>query len=255
MNTSINNNFDIGITTFSLRFDFLNDLVNKIRELEVNNRIFICVNGEKNAEFDNDYRRKVLDLCSKHDNVFPIFFVETRGLSKLWNTIIVHSYSENILVLNDDIDLRTRELFDSVDRHISSPEYTGLSKVNGTFSFYLVNKTYIDNLGYFDERLLGFGEEDGDITYRIIAKNNIHISEISAGGVTNIISHIRHEHVKPGMGKYSYFNRDFIFNKKYKCGNSTSGISGMFGIDCDQMIEDVKLYPYESFFRENKKDL
>jgi hypothetical protein len=249
------NNFDIGITTFSLRFNFVETLVKKIRDLGVENTIYLCINGEKDSSFNEDYRKNILSLCLSQPNVFPIFFVETRGLSKMWNTLIIHSTKENTLILNDDIDLVNKNMFDVVSEHIESSEYYGLSKINDTFSYFVINKTLIDELGYFDERLIGFGEEDGDITYRMISKKGKDVYRLYVQGVYNIVSDIRHEHIKPGVGKYSWFNRDFTFNKKYNCQNAISGISGMFGMVCDPILTDEKLYPYEKFFKENKEKL
>lgn len=249
------NNFDIGITTFSLRLDFAKNLVSKIRELGIENNILLCVNGEKDGEFKEDYRKSILEICLAHKNVFPIFFVEMRGLSKMWNTLIIHSVKNDILVLNDDIQLESTNMFEVVSNHVESSEYYGLSKINSTFSYFVANKTLMHELGYFDERLLGFGEEDGDITYRLISKKNKEVYVLYVQGVHNIVSDVRHTHVKPGVGKYSFFNRDFTFNKKYKCGNSTSKIAGMFGIDCDPLLPDIPQYPYESFFLENKNNL
>ncbi len=249
------NNFDIGITTFSLRFDFVKTLVNKIREIGVGNNIFLCINGEKDSIFDEVFRKKILDLCLQHSNVYPIFFVETRGLSKMWNTLIIHSTKEDILILNDDIDLVNDNMFRVVSNHIDSPEYYGLSKINNTFSYFVINKDLIDELGYFDERLIGFGEEDGDITYRMINKKGKDVFILNVQGVYNIVSDIRHEHIKPGIGKYSWFNRNFTFTEKYNCQNATSGISGMFGMVCDPILPDENLYPYEKFFKKNKHNL
>jgi hypothetical protein len=61
--------------------------------------------------------------------------------------------------------------------------------------------------------------------------------------------------VKSGIGKYSFFNRDFTFNQKYNCNDAKSGISGMFGMVCDKVMIDENQYPYEKFFRENKEKL
>lgn len=246
------NNFDIGITTFSLRYDFVDRLITKIRSLGIPNNIFLCINGEKDSQFDENYRKKILTLCNNNPNVYPIFFVETRGLSKMWNTLIIHSTKENILILNDDIELVNENMFDVVSNHIESDEYYGLSKINDTFSFFVINKNLIDELGYFDERLLGFGEEDGDITYRMISKKGKDVYRLYVQGVYNIISDIRHTHIKPGVGKYSHFNRDFTFNIKYDCNSTKSNISGMFGMVCDQILEDLNQYPYENFYLKNK---
>ena len=182
------NNFDIGITTFSLRFDFVQSLVKSIRDLGVNNNIMLCVNGEKNGEFNEEYRKNILNLCLLYENVFPIFFVEMRGLSKMWNTLIIHSTKKDILILNDDIQIYNDNLFEVVSSHIDSETYYGLSKVNDTFSFFVTNKDLMDELGYFDERLLGFGEEDGDITYRMLSKKNKDVYRLYAQGIHNIVS-------------------------------------------------------------------
>ena len=69
------NNFDIGITTFSLRYDFVESLVKSIRTLGVDNNIFLCINGEKDSNFSEEYRQNILTLCLNYTNVFPIFFV------------------------------------------------------------------------------------------------------------------------------------------------------------------------------------
>lgn len=247
------NSFDIGITTFSRRFHFVESLVDKIRSLGVKNNIFISINGEEDSNFDEEYRKKILELCIKYENVFPIFFVETRGLSKMWNTLIVHSSKNDILLFNDDVSIFTDEIFRTVGTHIESEEYKGLSIINNTFSYFVVNKEFMDDMGYFDERLLGFGEEDGDIIFRLKSKYNRSVERLNVGGIQNIVSDIRHEFVRPGVGKYSFFNRDYIFNRKYKCNGDIYYFPE--GIDCEQLLEDIKLYPYEKFFRENKKKL
>jgi predicted glycosyltransferase involved in capsule biosynthesis len=247
------NNFDIGITTFSLRYDFVSSLVKSIRELNIKNNIFLCINGEKDSNFSEEYRKKILNLCVSYENVFPIFFVETRGLSKMWNTLIIHSTKDDMLLLNDDIIISSDNVFEVISSHIKDPEYFGLSMINNTFSFFVINKKFVDELGYFDERLIGFGEEDGDIIYRLNKQKGKKIFRLNAGGLENIVSDIRHEHIKPGVGKYSFFNRDYIFNQKYKCHGNIYYFPE--GIECDQILEDVQLYPYEKFFMENKEKL
>ena len=221
--------------------------------MNVINNIYLCINGEKDAQFDENYRKKIINLCLEHPNVYPIFFVETRGLSKMWNTLIVHSTKENILILNDDININSDNMFNVVGSHIESSEYFGLSIINNTFSFFVVNKKLIYDLGYFDERLLGFGEEDGDIMYRLKKLIDKNVYRLNASGLENIVSDIRHTHIKNGVGKYSFFNRDYIFNQKYKCVGDIYYFPE--NIECHQLLEDKNLYPYERFFQQNKKNL
>lgn len=73
-------------------------------------------------------------------------------------------------------------------------------------------------------------------------------------GVQNIISDIRHDHIKPGIGKYSSFNREFIYNRKY-IPNNISPYKGMFDTPMDQLLPDLDQYPYERFYKENKDKL
>lgn len=246
------NNFDIGITTFSLRFDFVSNLIRSIRGLGIENNIFLCVNGEKDSDLDEEYRIKILNLCSSYKNIYPIFFSEIRGLAKMWNTLIIHSSKENILMLNDDILIKSTNIFDVVSNHVKEESYFGLSIINNTFSFFVVNKHFIDELGYFDERLLGFGEEDGDIMFRLL-KIGKTLNRINVQDVENIVSDIRHEHIKPGIGKYSFFNRNFIFTEKYHCNGNIYYFPE--GIKCEEKLPNLNLYPYEKYFMDNKNKL
>ena len=247
------NNFDIGITTFSLRFDFVKNLVKSIRNLGVTNNILIAINGEENSNFDEDYRKKILNLCSEFPNIFPIFFIETRGLSKMWNTIVIHATKENVLILNDDINITTDNIFNTVSNHIETPEYFGLSIINNTFSFFVINKDFLNQINYFDERLLGFGEEDGDVMFRVKKHRGSSVFRLNVSGVENIVSDIRHTYIKNGIGKYSLFNREYIFNQKYKCNGNIYYFPE--GIECEQNIENPQQYPFEKFFKENKNKL
>ena len=242
--------YTIGITTFSKRYELVVKLVKQIRSFTDET---ITINGEKDGEFDDQYRRNMLELCSSFPSVFPTFFIETRGLSKMWNTVLIMSNTEHVLMLNDDIEINGPEIFNVVTNNINSESFTGLSKINSSFSHFIVSKLIMDKIGYFDERLLGFGEEDGDITYRLL-KHNININNIYSPNVVNIVSNIRHEHVKSGIGKYSHFNRDFIYNRKYR-SNMDSNIRGMFDTPMDQLLPDINQYPTEKFFKDNKANL
>lgn len=243
----------IGITTFSKRFDFLSKLVTQIRKIDKKNKIIICVNGEKDGEFNENYRKKVLTLCCLHENVFPIFFIETRGLSKMWNTIINTSEQQNILMLNDDIEIHNEDLFNILNQHIQSKNFSGILRINSSFSHFLINKESIIKLGYFDERLLGFGEEDGDITFRL-NKYGHHVQDININGLINIVSDLRHDHIKRGIDKYSKYNRDFIYNEKY-VSDFDSNLKGMFDEPKKQILDDINCYPMEKYFLENKRKL
>jgi len=244
--------FSIGITTFSKRIDMVSKLVSQIRETD-DHKIILCVNGEKDGKFNEQYRRNILNLCLNYENIYPIFFIEMRGLSKMWNTIINTSDDNNILMLNDDLEIYNNEIFMQINSYVNSYKFISLTKINNSFSHFLIKKNIINKIGYFDERLLGFGEEDGDITFRF-QKNNIPIHNINLSGFVNIISEIRHEHVKSGIGKYSKINRDYIYEEKYSADYG-SNIKGMFDTPMKQIIEDINCYPLEKYFLDKKQEI
>lgn len=190
-------NYTIGITTFSSRLDFLTKLLEQIR-LFTESPIIVTINGEKEGALSDGYISKLFSLFSKYKQIYPIFFQEIRGLSKMWNTIIIHSFSDNILLLNDDIEIHNDTIFNIVNDLSNNPNFKSICKFNGSFSHFLVKKQCIEKIGFFDERLLGFGEEDGDITYRLI-KHNMNIHSLSSSGLINIVSETRHSGIRPGI--------------------------------------------------------
>jgi uncharacterized protein YbgA (DUF1722 family) len=66
-------NYSVCITTFSKRFNFLEKLVSQVRSFS-NCDILISINGDYKQEFNNEYRKQILNLCLKYDNIYPIFF-------------------------------------------------------------------------------------------------------------------------------------------------------------------------------------
>src|SRR6266498_1561549 len=107
-------NLSIGITTFEHRFDrYFVPLLDRIREF-AGNEVVVAINGEHEREFGEEYRRRVLECIALHRNVYPVVFPRFRGLSKLWNSIIVHATGDPILMLNDDIMIRNPRFLEDV---------------------------------------------------------------------------------------------------------------------------------------------
>lgn len=247
-------NYSIVITTFSKRFNYITILIGQIRKYS-EAKIYLVINGEKDGNFYEPYRKNILELSLKYDNIYPIFFTETRGLSKLWNTGIIAADQEDVLILNDDIEIHSNEIFDFCGSLMVQSFHYGLIRINSSFSHFIIKKGFINHLGYFDERLIGFGEEDGDIMYRLVKKDvYFMMKDVYINGVQNIISDTRHDDIKPGIGKYSSFNREFIYGQKYVV-NHSSRYKGMFDTPMDQLLPDLEQYPYERFHKENKNKL
>jgi hypothetical protein len=247
----------IGITTFGKRFDqYFVPLLSKIRDYDNVTEVIVAVNGEHKKDFDEDYRHRILDFMSKKKGVYTIMFPGFRGLSKLWNTIIIHATHDNILVLNDDIMITKRSFLDKIKKALHHNEGKSFI-INGSWSHFVVNREEIDKLGYFDERLLGIGEEDGDITWRYIHEFGRPVNNYSIKAFKNFAEetlHIKPTNIKCHSDtKYSLFNRRFIQNHKYRA--DPQGIKGIFPQTVSMKSPGPVQYQNERFFRTRKDEL
>jgi len=249
-----NTNFTICITTFNKRFEYLQKLIVSIRRW-CNAPILVAVNGDVDASLDEVYRIESLLFFSKYYCVYPIYFTELRGLAKMFNTLIIHSSTDDILMLNDDLEVTDQQFFNDLQSAFAYNK--DICKLQtewyGSFSHFILKKHFLINeIGLFDERLLGFGEEDGDITFRYIQKTNQDVPCYVVKGLMHYPSDARHD-IKAGIGKYSLYNRSFMFNEKYKLGEGSSG--GMFGQPATMLLPQDVQYPYEQYFAEHKSKL
>src|SRR4030066_1710751 len=244
-------NITIGITTFEARFDrYFVPLLKRIREY-TDNEIVVAVNGENNRAFGEEYRSNLLRCIAEHKNVYPIFFPQFRGLSKLWNSIAIHATHDHILMLNDDIMIDSKNFMNDVCDLIRRNEGKTFL-INRSWSHFLINRDELDTLGYFDERLLGIGEEDGDMTWRYIKQYGEAIPSFKIKGFQNYAEETGRSYkpvnVQTHSGtKYSLFNRKFIHEEKYSPANE--GIRGMFDMAVVLKDPGENQYPNERFYR------
>jgi hypothetical protein len=247
----------IGITTFEARFDqYFIPLLSKIREYDSDLEVIVTINGEHNRDFDESYRERMLAFLAFQKKVYPIVFPRFRSLTKLWNTIILHATNEHILMLNDDIMITNPNFIRDLQVAIGKNQGRSLL-INKSWSHFLLSRQEIDELGYFDERLLGIGEEDGDMIWRYIQRYGRTIANIKMKGFVNYseqTNDYRPGNIKNREGmKYSLFNRQFMFSTKYAA--DPQGIQGMFEEPVAMKDEGKEQYPYERFYRKNKDSL
>jgi hypothetical protein len=244
----------ICITTFKRRLDLFSNLVLSIKNLFPDIQILVAINGENEESLDENYRKDILTFIASQKNIVPIMFTEFRSLSKLWNTLVIHSSTEYNLMLNDDIKFENPHVLTIIDVIISKYKLD-LFTFNGSWSHFVVGKEILNKLGYFDERLIGHGEEDGDMVWRYFEMFDSYPQSFGLPGLQNLMEGYdkpttnceSHVHNKPR------FNVEFIL-KKYKDGDG--GISGMFGrpmVKTD--VGNKSQYPYELFWTKNKHNL
>ncbi len=244
--------YSIVITTFDQRFEpFLVPLIESIKVLRPAVEILVMVNGPVKSSFDAAYRAKLLQFLSAQENCFPTIFPNFQALAKLWNRGALTATNDRVLILNDDLSIDTKatpDFFTVLETALESQ--THAFKINGSFSHFVTSKTELIDVGFFDERLLGIGEEDGDFVWRYHETYGREISSIEIPGIGNIQSQLADEGFTKGIGHYSQFNRDFIKNKKYQ-EVLIGGHKSMFDKRSKKILPDEKQYPYEKFYLEN----
>lgn len=247
----------IGITTFEHRFEqYFTPLLSQLRRIAPEIEIIVAINGEHQLEFCEDYRKKILTFLATEPKVFPIFFPQFRGVAKLWNTIVVHASHDHILMLNDDINLTDSSFIETINDFLKI-NFSRSFTINKSFSHFIIARDELNTLGYFDERLLGIGEEDGDFVWRYMKHFREPLQNADLDCFENF-SQQTADYKIPNItnqpaSKYSRFNREFMFREKYE--QDVDGIQGMFDFPVRCKAPSAQQYPYENFYRQNKNKL
>jgi hypothetical protein len=245
--------YSIVITTFDKRLrECLIPLVKSIKLQRSSVEIIVIVNGRANANFNEVYRTELLEFLAHQNNCFPTIFTNFQSLAKMWNRGILTASNEQVLVCNDDISIPKNDgggFFDHLELILTQNQST--FKINGSFSHFMISKADLMRVGYFDERLLGIGEEDGDFVWRYYQALGKEIPNIDIIGIDNTGSPLFDEGFTKGIRQYSRFNRDFIKQEKYQ-RTLIGGHKGMFDHKVKKILTDGNQYPYEEFYLLNK---
>jgi glycosyltransferase involved in cell wall biosynthesis len=256
-------NYSIVITTFDKRFEkWLKPLVLSIKQLRPNIEVILMVNGRANESFNEAFRADILNFASQNTNTFVNMFTSFQSLAKLWNRGILTASSEHCLVLNDDLTIPTdlgsgQSIFDQLDGLVQTHD---TFRLNGSFSHYVMSKKELMEVGFFDERLLGIGEEDGDFYWRYYQHYQKEIPSLDVTGILQpqpedgVLVQESDDGFKKGVRHYSQFNRNFIKNEKYQRA-LIGGYKGMFDHRVKSQLPDEKQYPYEEFYQQRKHEL
>jgi hypothetical protein len=205
--------FSVVITTHSRRF--LSGALPLLESLRASSAfdevpIYLVVNADTFGEFDYDIRSKFLARACSLGNVFPVCLGEPAGMSELWNAGIKSAGTEKVLVLSDDLTILEPGLAELRSKVETALEKEPLVVVNHSWGHFAISRTALTAVGWFDERLLGFGEEDGDYTQRYRSVFGKSPAQMEIFGVNNVSSQSGFEEVVKGSGKYSLFNRALV---------------------------------------------
>lgn len=243
--------YSIAIVTYQHRFEkWFKPLIKQIREFRPDVEIMVAINGELD-HIDQTYRKDVLSFISEYDYIYPNVYTSFRSLPKLWNNLMINATNHLILTLNDDITIQSEKFFDGLEEYIKSENFF---KINGSWSHTLMDRRVMSKIGWFDERFLCIGEEDGDIEWRIGKLTNG--QRVTSLELPDIVNHVDPEDclidIKKVNGKYSQFNLDFTYNHKYEVNNETGE---QYGINPRKLVCKSPTPPQhvvEPFYWENK---
>lgn len=241
------------ITTFKERSIIVKQLVKDIKSFHKNKYdIILLINSNNEEELNENYRKEMLQFSSEYENIYVFTLPEFKSLAKMWNTGVIFSRTEYNLILNDDIEYKNPDLVDKIFNHINSTN-SQFFTINFSFSHFVITKTILHKLGYFDERFISFGEEDGDMVHRYIEMFNSKIENIN---INNLINSNRHELSSSNLD--THVNNKPTVNRKIaemKFLPDKNGIFGMSPKPLKKVWSDYQQYPYEMFFIKNKHNI
>lgn len=251
-----NNNLkdiSILIVTFKERADYVKDLIEKIRKHSGDNfDIVLAVNGNNEEIMDEGYRKEIINFCSNIPRCYPIVCPEFKSLAKLWNTLVLFSRTEYNFVICDDVEYTNPQTLELIENYIKETKEQFFT-INGGFSFFVITKSKLHKLNYFDERLCGYGEEDGDIVHSFILQEKRPLPLLTINGIYNkALYNIKNKHIDTHVDNKPRFNKEFSCIK-YK--EDPTGICGMNPVPIKRVIDDKQQYPYEVFVKKNKHNI
>jgi len=247
------NNISICIVTFKERSHLIKSLINQIRSAVSNQiDILLAINGNNEEIMPESYRQEMLDLSKQYENIYPIICPEFKSLSKLWNTLVIFSKTEYNFIICDDVAYDNPNTLELINQYINQTK-SEFFTINNQYSHFVLTKTILHQLGYFDERLSGFGEEDGDMVHRHIETFGYRMPDFQIPGIYNRASYdLKNEKIETHVDNKPLFNREFA---KLKYAYDPNGIRGMSPVPVKKVIDDYQQYPYEQFVKNNKHNI
>lgn len=246
--------YSIGIVTYVARFEsFLIPLIKQMTNVFPDKEIICIVNGHHDELLQINYLRQVTAFLNQFPNVHYITHEKHQPLAKCFNWIAMLSFAPRMLILNDDVSLNLlfrREFEKTLIKNNS------FFVINYSWSHFLISKDFIKEIGWFEERLLGTGQEDGDYHIRIVEKGK-EVTKMVCHGITNHVAPQDNagwanisEKASTGTGKTAAINDEFLY-KKYpnveetgKCapGMETPIFYNFSSLDSGDMLFVPKYY-------------
>lgn len=201
------------ITSFEPRLlQYAIPLIRQIRQ-SCDLPITLVINGNYDGPASDQILKQVYKEIAELDKIYPLTFSKLHGCSALWNAGIRYADLDFSIVLNDDISITPDSFVADLLTAIEVLRNTNLVTINSSWSHFLISRSMIQEIGWFDERFLGFGWEDGDYLLRYLRKRKSAPETINLHSFVNIVDSSHDKQVTASWGKYSLFNREYYLFK------------------------------------------
>jgi hypothetical protein len=240
----VNEGTALVITTFEARqFRYCLPLIASLRAHEISTPIVVVVNGEHPQAVNDTQRREFSRELLTYPQVFPVVLRKRVGLARLWNLGIQIADAPVCVVLNDDLALDRNQVWRDIAALASAAQANGIALGSGSWSHFAISRKCINEIGWFEERLLGFGEEDADYTVRFFEVMNRLPQTVSLSAMHHLHAPER-QSLPSGHGKYSLYNKVFVATK-YSSPQTSDALREPHAYR--RVFEEVAHYPGEDF--------
>jgi hypothetical protein len=223
-------NCSIGILSYLGRFEkYFQPLIRQLWSVFPDYDINVFINGHYDKARQVQYLKEVTDFLRSYQAIRYVTHWEHQPLARGWNWLMLLAQCDQVLILNDDLSIR-REFRHHLEHLRGFPE---IFTLNGSFSHFVVSKAIIRKVGWFDERFLGVGDEDGDYICRL-AKQGIPLGNIPIRGLHNYVAPQKDCGWAPQSdsvhGKYARMNREFFLRKWHHSEHGPVPVDGSFRV-------------------------
>ena len=244
------NSRGIVVTTFEKRFfSSALPLIQQLRDAGIDYPIMVVINGNLDGNHNQDLRQKFISELAKFTNLGVVTNFQFSGISRHWNLGIQLLGTESVACFSDDLVV-SHHFKNELESVYEAVKVAGLVTIEG-FAAFVLTRDLIDEIGWFDERFLGFGEEDGDYVWRYIKRFEKDPPRFKSFSLVHQNLQSRGDEVA-GISKYSLFNLAW---RKTKYVENSEGIFGCFSRPQIQRISDTDYHPMETFRRKNREFL
>jgi hypothetical protein len=114
----------------------------------------------------------------------------------------------------------------------------------------------LHRLNYFDERLCGFGEEDGDMHYKHIEITGNRIPSLNISNIFNKAAyHLRNEKIETFVDNKPRLNREIVTLMYMIDPSGIINPMDLTNTPVKKIAENTPQYPHEMFVIKNKHNL